>query len=345
MVGNMARINVEDSIWSDHRFDELRDIASQELSIKSGHTKAVAIGSLIVGWQVAQKYYPNKIPIEVWDRLLLSEAIVRAGLAVRCDDGIAVRGVDDAFSWLLAARHNGRKGGRPQDKKVLPSENRELQKPKHNPDEPSTNPDEPSRNPLTLTLTLAPTLAPTLDPNTRGVADAVCAEPKPAPRPRQKKQKPDAQESSNDVTLVWEAFVDSMQRGFNTTPPRNAKTKSQCKALIAAVGFESAKKLAAYYPTRRKPYYVQRGFPFGLLLTDYNALLLEISGGQKLTSGVIKAIENQEIAENACASPQLALDVFSMEPEEFHAYCEKMNALEETKQLMEASDENDAPGF
>jgi hypothetical protein len=343
MVGNMARINVEDSIWSDHRFDNLRDIAAQDLSIKSSHTKAVAIGSLIVGWQVAQKYYPNKIPYEVWDRLLLSDAILKSDLAVKCEDGIAVRGVDDAFSWLLAVRDNGRKGGRPIAKNVPSSENSELQKPKHNLDEPSTNLDEPSRNPLTLTLTLAPTL--TQKEIKRGVADAVCAEPKRAPRPRQKKSNEGATESSNEVTLVWGAFVESMQRGFNTTPPRNAKTNSQCKALIAAVGFESAKKLAAYYPTRRKPYYVQRGFPFGLLLTDYNALLLEISGGQKLTSGVIKAIENREIAENACASPQLALDVFSMEPEEFQAYCEKMNALEETKQLMEASNEDDAPGF
>lgn len=145
---------------------------------------------------------------------------------------------------------------------------------------------------------------------------------------------------------VWEAYTRAMQESWSLTPPRSAKSASQATKLVELVGFETAMKLAAYYPTRRSDFYVRTGHPFGTLLTDYMAMLREVNAGIKLTKGVVRDIVSKEESENACKFDQVRKEtnIGLMTDEEF-AEWEKEQALllEGNKQLQlgENSDGNE----
>lgn len=78
-------------------------------------------------------------------------------------------------------------------------------------------------------------------------------------------------------TEVWSAYRESMIKNWNMDPPRSAKTASQATQLVGLVGLEKAKELASYYPTIATRFYRLRGHPFGQLLTDYQAMLIDLN--------------------------------------------------------------------
>lgn len=125
-----------------------------------------------------------------------------------------------------------------------------------------------------------------------------------------------AKAGATPASRVWSAYHDSMASNWNNPPPRNVKTNSQVKKLIELVGFDNAVLLASYYPTRRKPWYVKRGHDFGLLLTDYNSLLLEIRTNTKMTDSLVKKISEREESEEASKRAQFEPCPFDLSPPE-----------------------------
>lgn len=101
----MARLNIEDTLWKDFRF--------QELMVKVGSRHA-AKGMVLELWMLAQEYwFPEK-------KYIPAEKIAEAGLQPVVDSGLAVLkpeggyfaiGSEKAFDWLFAAREKGKKGG------------------------------------------------------------------------------------------------------------------------------------------------------------------------------------------------------------------------------------------
>lgn len=66
----MARINVDESLFKDNRFNELC------ISLKSS---AMAVGALVQAWLVAQEYWKNSdegIPKPAWKKLRLNNEII-----------------------------------------------------------------------------------------------------------------------------------------------------------------------------------------------------------------------------------------------------------------------------
>ena len=98
-----ARVNIEISIYRDHRF----------LKLCSKFPKwRWALGELIGAWNVAQDYYlinGGYIPESVWVEQDLCEEIILCGLAERTDKGIYVKGTDKQFSWLKQRSEAGKK--------------------------------------------------------------------------------------------------------------------------------------------------------------------------------------------------------------------------------------------
>jgi hypothetical protein len=145
--------------------------------------------------------------------------------------------------------------------------------------------------------------------------DPLCS-PQTPPKRRTSVSVP-ADAVTTPASQIWRAYSESMKTLWNTEPPRNAKVNAQCKMLHEAVGLNTALALARYYPTRCKKFYVQQGFPIGLLLTDYPSLLLEMANNTKLTDRIVhKLVENEEAQE---ASKRLAvepLDPFSIDDEQ-----------------------------
>ena len=353
----MARINIEDKLWTDPRFNILvRQITKELPNLTADQSQAHALGSLVLAWKAAQSYWSNPdhpeagVPLKVWEGMGLLTSIIECDLAYVVDGEVFVRGSGDSFDWLSACRKNGQKGGRPKksndlERQTEPRRNQDVTK-----TEPKTNLDEPNRNPLTLTPTLAPapapapTPAPTPDRNTDvafGVS-AVAEAPAASPRKRVKKVEVETTPGSQ----VWSAYVQAMEQCWNLTPPRSAKASSQAAKLVELVGLETALKLAAYYPTRRSDYYVRTGHPFGTLLTDYMAMLREVNAGIKLTKGVVKEIVSKEESENACRFDQVRKEtsIGLMTDEEFAEWEREQELLLAVKQnpmLQESTDGNE----
>lgn len=116
----MARINIEDSLWSDPRF--------LKLCIKIGN-EMQAIGAVVLAWRLAQRYYcPDRqpIPVDAFERAEMPEALIETGLAERVDDGVRMCGSDEHFAWWFQRQEAGRKGGLAKAKRPLADAKREV---------------------------------------------------------------------------------------------------------------------------------------------------------------------------------------------------------------------------
>jgi hypothetical protein len=99
----VARINVEDSLWSDARF--------MRLCVKLGDELRAA-GAVLVAWKTAQKFWcPNRQPISeaAFRDANLPDALVEVGLAERMADGVRMRGSEEHFSWWFDKKAAGMK--------------------------------------------------------------------------------------------------------------------------------------------------------------------------------------------------------------------------------------------
>lgn len=104
----MARLNIEDSIWSDPRFMRLAVLLKSQ---------DIAIGNLVRAWSLAQRYWFKKelIPEHAWTGSDFPNEIFECGLAERTENGIYVRGSKENFEWYSAKceklKANSSKGG------------------------------------------------------------------------------------------------------------------------------------------------------------------------------------------------------------------------------------------
>ncbi len=99
----MARINFEDSLYSDIRFINL---------ISKCGSLEFALGSLIRAWGLGQKYYLNEetnrmIPLKKWNQQGIKMDIIEVGLAEIIDDHVYIKGAEKQFAWLLRQRAAG----------------------------------------------------------------------------------------------------------------------------------------------------------------------------------------------------------------------------------------------
>lgn len=99
----MARINFEDSIYSDFRFINLVN--------KCGSVE-FALGSLVRAWHLGQKYYLNEktnrmIPLKKWNQQGIKMDIIEVGLAEIIDDHVYIKGAEKQFAWLLRQKAAG----------------------------------------------------------------------------------------------------------------------------------------------------------------------------------------------------------------------------------------------
>ena len=114
----MARINIDDSLYTDSRFVKL------VLLLKDYDR---AIGSIVRAWTVAQKHFvtPEKmIPLDAWKRQDLRDEIIEVGLAERVGDFVRICGAEEQFAWITQRINAGRKGGIAGRQTHLPAEER-----------------------------------------------------------------------------------------------------------------------------------------------------------------------------------------------------------------------------
>lgn len=101
----VARINLEETIFSDRRFGELT------IKLKDPDK---ALGCLMRAWMLAQKWYlrPGQfIPLSEWEKQMLPSEIIEVGLAKIIDGKVRLGGIDEQFKWLKQRMEAGKKGG------------------------------------------------------------------------------------------------------------------------------------------------------------------------------------------------------------------------------------------
>jgi hypothetical protein len=84
-----------------------------------------------------------------------------------------------------------------------------------------------------------------------------------------------------------------MKTAWKVEPPRSAKTAAQAKRLVELVGIDNAIRLAEYFPTVAKKYYIDRAHDFGILLNDYQALLRDLTLGFRVTNEITRKIVSE----------------------------------------------------
>lgn len=153
----MARINIDDSIHSDHRF-----IA---LMIALGGDYYKAIGLLVSAWKLGQKHHKEEesdglIPHEVWAGSPF-EKILECGLAEKKEKGVYVKGGKKQFGWLEQKSSAGSVGG-----KISAEKRAAKKKMKQNQASASNKPSESkqgsSKSKQSSSESKPPTLPPTL---------------------------------------------------------------------------------------------------------------------------------------------------------------------------------------
>ena len=107
----MARINIEDRLFTDPRFAVLEILLS---------SKELAVGKLVLAWRMAQDYHlkGEVIPKEVFEMLGFG-VLEKAKFAVPKDDGFYMVGSEESFQWLEVKRESGKKGGLAKASKAL----------------------------------------------------------------------------------------------------------------------------------------------------------------------------------------------------------------------------------
>lgn len=296
--GSMARINIEDDLESHDEFFALVGLLLPRVGGDIHLARDVALGSLNRFFRLAQKWFQKPedfpavtgtIPPEELKAARL-ECMIESGWAVLSGVGgvnYQVKNANKHFQWLVTAKENGKKGGRPP-KRAEPEP-----EPDGNPDEPEETgrlPDETGRvpnetgtNPPTLTHSLTPTLSHSLSQDLdlkKGDSDAQSAPARPAshamviPKP-----------GKTPGTMVWESYAKAYEARYGAAPPRNERTNALCAQLVKRLGTEAAPEVAAFYVDHPKPYYAGRGHPLSALIADAETLHTEWTTGRLTQTG------------------------------------------------------------
>ena len=146
----MARINIEDHLFKDSRWNKL--LIKTQCEYK-------ALGLVTTAWIIAQEHWLDHkgVPAKAWPKEL--NILIETEFATRkADDSVYVKGSRKAFAWLEQRSEAGKKGGQSKSVKKLDAAAKNLKSnktdngPKRELNGPKREDDGPK--PLSLTLSL-----------------------------------------------------------------------------------------------------------------------------------------------------------------------------------------------
>lgn len=118
----MARVNIEESWWTDPRRFKL----GEELG-----SLAMADGLVVQAWHLSQQFWGNgrkKIPMIIFQQIQNNQLLFRHKLALRQGGFVYVRGTSQFHEWYAQYKESGAKGGKSKANRLkrtpseLPSE-------------------------------------------------------------------------------------------------------------------------------------------------------------------------------------------------------------------------------
>ena len=297
----MARLNVEDSLFSDIRYQLLVGRLGDPFK---------ALGCVVMAYRLAQRHWvPDKkgIPIKEWELYSFPEDLEQVGIVKRRladpSTGLAeiyVSGSESNFAWLIQKTEAGRLGGQKKEKNKKTSARLKVEKKLA---KSSVELAESSgAYPLTLTLTPSLTLSKNKERITRDARDPICQvqTENAVPQDNESQNISDEATPSPDTSGLqalcrssWQAYVAAFQKRYGIEPLRNAKVNAQVKKFCQDVGAD-APLVLEFYLSHNESFYLANQHAFGFALTNSSQLYTQFKRGRAVTRSDVKAFEKHD---------------------------------------------------
>jgi hypothetical protein len=263
----VARINIEDRLWGDIRF--------QNLMIKTGN-RHTAKGMILELYTVAQQFWlPSKgqgIPRPAWDEFELPRELIECRLARDDGDFIYVIGSKEQFAWIEQASASGKAGGKAsgEARRENKEESAKAPVPEAKGTLPETNPPSPSLPP-----SLPPSLFPTL-PVSKG------------------SELPS--EIKSPIGFFIGRYVLAYQKryGASARPALGGKTQGEIKRFLEDTPMDRACALIATYCEMSDAWFITKGHDFTTFMSNLTKVGLKLDTGSAPTSMQAKHAEQAD---------------------------------------------------
>lgn len=272
----MARLNIEDSLWADPRF--------QDLMIAVG-SRYMAKGIVIELWTMAQKFWlasgGRGIPKPAWEAAGMPPELLQCKLAKDNGDFIYAAGSKEQFSWLNQKSESGKAGGKASG--ISRRETKGKSAKQNEAGQSGAKRLEPS---YSSSYSLSSSFSNS-DSNSN-IAQGFENE-----APARAVVNPDGEAPG---ALTWRGYKKAYGERYGEPPAWNAKTAGMLKQFVARVPASEAPSIAAFYVGHNDRFYVQAMHPPSLLLRDAEKLRTEWATGRRMTSAKAKNSETEDYA-------------------------------------------------
>lgn len=293
---NMARINIEDSLFKDTRYFDLL--------LKVG-CKHKALGIVCGAWILAQKHWlaDGNIPPRAW--LADFDVLIDVQLAERHADGsVYIKGAKNAFAWLNQRSEAGKVGGKSKSEKA-PNRNKRAKNlsvvkrditgdngtkrdvTEHNGsnrdetgaigtkrDEASYSSSYSSSNSFSSSFSIS-------DSNSNSSNNTLT------------KRKPKKDSAETELNRkIWQSYFDAYTLRYGVEPVRNGRINGQVAQLGKRLGIEAV-DVVKFYLSHNDGFYLKNSHSIGLCLKDAESLHTQWKRGTKITGAKVREFEKQ----------------------------------------------------
>lgn len=271
----MARINIEDRLWKDPRYELL--------VAKIGENRSLA--QLIKLWKLGQKYWAlgeKPIPEEVYRSKRFSKALEDAEFVKKHDDGYYVKGSKRRFSWLLQKIEAGKRGGSAPKQ----SQKQKTVKNQQSKESVSQSVQKAGEQACEKPPILPPSSAPKREQTTKREAF-------PSETTR-----PSAASKRGDTAFVVAIFCSEYRRRYDVAYRVTGKDIATLKRIEIDVGKDVYKRLCQAYMEMVDPWFLNKRHD----VTTFGANLAKVSQfeqtGKHVSQREIREIDNKAANEN-----------------------------------------------
>lgn len=267
----MARINIEDSLFKKRGWMKLLIVCQDEDR---------AMGAVVRAYMTAQRFWvPDRkpIPLSVWKAEGLNDALVECGLAESREDGVYVKGSEDAFAWLFQAKEAGKaSGAKRREKKKAAIERRSTAVQRTSTAverDPTRVEPPPTSSSLSSSFSSSGShSSSSSDSKTKLSSGGEGAVALPA-------------EVRSPVGYFIATYVHAYQdrHGFKARPHLGGKVQGQIKRFLEDVPLERACAMIRTYCQMNDQWFLTKGHDFGTFTENLTKVALKLDTGQAIT--------------------------------------------------------------
>lgn len=278
----MPRINIEESLWRDNRFQDLL------ILVKNRH---IAKGMILELWIVAQKFWLASkgcgIPKPAWEKEGLPNELIQAGLARDDGEFVYAIGSKEQFAWMDAASAKGKFGG-PAAAKSRVENKGKLKRPKSSQHVPA----RPSTSSISTSFSASASTSASCSDSKDKILYSVGAQP------------PLALESvKSPIGFFIANYVNAYQLryGMNARPALSGKVQGQIKRFLSDTPLERACQLAQTYLQMNDAWFVTKAHDFGTFVENLSKIGLALDTGKSATQTEARNLDRKQSNYNAFA--------------------------------------------